>query len=176
MAKNSLLRRVLDLTTTVNLYHNHISAWDLTMQAPSGQNVTMSRGAQNSFAWDARMMANVRLPWGLSLQVTGRYNSERKEATGSRAAGWSVDAGLRKAFGNWSISLNARDIFDSRKWKSTIYGNGYSQYSESWHGGRTFRITVKYSFGNMKSKRPRDMEGEPIEDGSGYGNMEGMGE
>lgn len=176
VAKNSLFRRVLDLTTTVNLYQNHISAWDLTMQAPSGQNVTMGRGAQNSFAWDARMMANIRLPWGLSLQVTGRYNSEQKEATGSRAAGWSVDAGLRKAFGNWSISLNARDIFDSRKWKSTIYGNGYSQYSENWRGGRTFRITVKYTFGNMKSKRPSDMESEPIEDGSGYGNMEGMGE
>lgn len=172
--KNSLFKSILDLTTTVNLYNNHISGWSYALQAPSGQTVTMSRDAQNSFAWDARIMANVRIPWGISFQATGRYSSEHKTATGSHQGGWSVDAGLRKAFGNWSISLNVRDIFDSRKWKNTVIGPDYTQYTERWRGGRNFRLTVKYSFGNMKAKRPKHPQGEMMEDGSGYGGGEEM--
>lgn len=171
VGKNQLFKGWLDLTTTVNLYQSHISAWDYTIKAPSGRDVTMSGKQQNSFAWDARMMANVKLPWALSLQVTGRYSSEHKTATGSHQGGWSVDAGLRKVAGNWSFSLNCRDIFNSRRWKDTVNGIDYSQYSERWRQGRTLRLTVKYSFGNMKAKRDKNnSSAEPMEqDYSGEG-------
>ncbi len=172
VGKNSLFHNRLDLTTTVNLYHSYIGAWDYSMQAPSGQTVSMSGKKQNSFAWDARMMANVRLPWDISFQATGRYSSEHKTATGSHQGGWSVDAGLRKVLGNWSFSINVRDIFDSRKWKNTVYGADHTEYSERWRGGRNFRFTVKYSFGNMKGKRNKINGGEVPESGSGYGESE----
>lgn len=168
VGKNSLFRSHLDLTTTVNLYHSHIGAWDYTMTAPSGKPVSMSGKKQDSFAWDARIMANVRLPWDISFQATGRYSSEHKTATGSHQGGWSVDAGLRKVLGNWSFAINVRDIFDSRKWKNTVNGIDYSEYTERWRGGRNFRFTIKYSFGNMKGKRPRNAEQEIPESGSGY--------
>lgn len=171
VGKNSLFRNVLDLTTTVNLYHSHIGAWDYNVLADSGREISLGGKVQNSFAWDARMMANVRIPWDLSLQLTGRYSSEHKTATGSHQGGWSVDAGLRKTFGDWSISLNCRDIFDSRKFKETVNGNGYTQYSERWRGGRTFRITVKYSFGNMKAKRNKNHESSGMPS-SGYDQEE----
>ncbi len=159
VAKNSLFRSTLDLTTTVNLYQSHISAWTYNVISESGKEIALAGKAQNSFAWDARMMANVRLPWDLSLQVTGRYNSETKTATGSRQPGWSVDAGLRKVVGNWSFALNCRDIFNSRRWKDTVDVAGqYSQYNERWRGGRTIRLTVKYSFGNMKAKRSKNAD------------------
>lgn len=161
VAKNSLFRNVLDLTTTVNLYQSHISGWTYNVVAESGKEISLAGKVQNSFAWDARMMANVRLPWDLSLQLTGRYNSESKTATGSRQPGWSVDAGLRKVSGNWSFALNCRDIFNSRRWKNTINVDGqYTEFNERWNGGRTIRLTIKYSFGNMKAKRPKhsDME------------------
>ena len=164
VGKNQLFKGWLDLTTTVNLYHSYISAWDYSIEAPSGQTVTMSGKKQNSFAWDARMMANVKLPWDMSFQATGRYSSEHKTATGSHQGGWSVDAGLRKILGNWSFSLNCRDIFNSRKWKNTVNGIDYSQYSERWRSGRTLRLTIKYSFGNMKAKRDKHNSGdEPME-------------
>ena len=174
VGKNQLFKGWLDLTTTVNLYNSHISAWDYTIKAPSGQEVTMSGKKQNSFAWDARIMANVKLPWDLSLQATGRYSSEHKTATGSHQGGWSVDAGLRKVLGNWSFSLNCRDIFNSRKWKNTVNGNDYSEYSERWRAGRTLRLTVKYSFGNMKAKRDKHSNNsEPMEqDYNGEGGMQ----
>ncbi len=175
VVKNSFFRSRLDLTTTVNLYNTHISAWDYKMLVPESdpeQYVNISNGKQNSFAWDARMMANVKLPWSMSFQATGRYSSEHKEAQGTHQGGWSVDAGLRKIAGNWSISLNCRDIFDSRKFKNSIYGPGYTQYSKRWRGGRTLSLTIKYSFGNMKANnKNRNNSGEPM---SGSGYEEGM--
>ncbi len=166
VSKNSFFNR-LDLTTTVNLYNNHISGWNYDFLAESGNLIPLSGKKQNSFAWSARMMANVRLPWSLSLQATGNYNSKMLSAQGSRQGGWSVDLGLRRVFGAWSFSLNCRDLFDSRKFKSTTNGPDYTQYNERWRGGRTIRLTVKFSFGNMNAKPNKNGEGEPM-DGSGY--------
>lgn len=174
VVKNKLFKNWLDLTTTVNLYNNHISAWNMTFRSPIDNNdYELSGKERNSFAWDARMMASVKLPWGLSFQATGRYSSRMLTAQGSRQGGWSVDAGLRKNLGNWSFSLNCRDIFDSRKFKETIDGTNYTQYTERWRGGRSFRLTIRYSFGNMKAKpsRPQNMSEDSY---TGNYNMEEM--
>ena len=171
VSKNQLFANWLDLTTTVNLYNNHISAWNHTMHSVTGKDIELSNRSQNSFAWDARVMANVKLPWQLAFQATGRYSSAHKEAQGSHQGGWSVDLGLRKTLGNWSFSLNCRDLFDSRRFKNTTYGPGYEQHNERWRGGRQLRLTIKYSFGNMKGKRDRNNDIEPM-DTSGYGETE----
>lgn len=178
--KNSFFRSKLDLTTTVNLYNNHIGAWSYTGVAynpdpqlyPGERTFSLARGSQNAFAWDARMMANVKLPWGLSFQATGRYSSEHKEAMGTHQGGWSVDAGLRKIAGDWSFSLNARDIFDSRKFRSSTITDTYVQTNKRWRGGRTISLTIKYSFGNMKPKNnSRQNSVEPME--NNYNGDEG---
>lgn len=166
VSKNSLFNH-LDLTTTVNLYNNHISGWNYDFLAESGNLIPLSGKKQNSFAWSARMMANVKLPWSISLQATGNYNSKMLSAQGSRQGGWSVDLGLRRVFGAWSFSLNCRDLFDSRRFKSTTNGSDYTQYNERWRGGRTIRLTIKFSFGNMNAKPNKRGDGEPM-DGSGY--------
>ena len=172
VSKNNLFK-ILDLTTTVNLYNNHISAWSYVFNTDEKRRIEIGQDTQNSFAWDIRVMGSVKLPWQMSLQVSGNYSSSHLEAQGSHQGGWAVDAGLRKNAGNWSFSLNCRDIFDSRKFKSTINGIDYAQSTKRWRGGRTLRLTVKYSFGNMKPKRDRNsnMDAEPVE-GSGYGGEE----
>lgn len=172
VSKNQLFANWLDLTTTVNLYNNHISAWNYDIHSiATGRDIHLSNKSQNSFAWDARMMANVKLPWQLAFQATGRYSSSHKEAQGSHQGGWSVDLGLRKTVGDWSFSLNCRDVFNSRKWKNTTIGDNYEQYNERWRSGRQIRLTIKYSFGNMKAKRNRNQDMEPM-DTSGYGESE----
>lgn len=182
VVKNNLFRSHLDLTTTINLYNNHISAWNYTVRdnrgnvilTPEGEPLKLYGEKQNSFAWDIRCMATVRLPWSLNFQATGRYSSKHLEAQGSHQGGWSVDAGLRRAFGDWSVSISCRDIFDSRKFKTTVNGVDYSQYAERWRGGRRLQVTIKYSFGNMKSKpsrNQRNQQSEPM-DNSGYGGEE----
>ncbi|MCH5231583.1 MAG: TonB-dependent receptor family protein, partial [Muribaculaceae bacterium] len=170
VVKNNFFR-VIDLTTTVNLYNNHISAWTYNFYSLNNNPITLSGDKQDSFAWSIRAMAGVKLPWSLSFQANGGYNSSMLTAQGSRQGGWSVDIGLRKNFGNWSVAVNCRDLFDSRKFKSTTNGPGYTQYSERWRGGRTVRLTLKYSFGNMGNKKDMRDDVEPS-DGSGYGEMD----
>lgn len=172
VSKNSLFSSRLDLTTTVNLYNNCISEWNYDFHAESGNLIPISGKEQNSFAWSTRMMANVRLPWSLSVQATGNYNSKMLSAQGSRQGGWSVDLGVRRVFGAWSFSLNCRDLFDSRRFKSTTNGPDYTQFNERWRGGRTLRLTVKFSFGNMNAGQDKDMDAAPT-DGNGFeGGME----
>ena len=170
--KDQLFRNRLDLTTTVNLYDNHISSWTYDFVSDNGSIVPLSGRKQNSFAWDARMMGTVRLPWSMSVQATGSYNSKRLTAQGSRQGGWSVDLGIRKNLGSWSFALNCRDIFDSRHWKSTTNGPDYTQFSERWRGGRIVRLTIKYSFGNMKQKQG-PQEGGPDSSNDFGGDMGG---
>lgn len=173
IVKNNLFNNVLNLTTTANLYNNHVSSWHLDFPLDNGLTVPIEGTSRNSFAWDIRCMAQVRLPWDISFQATGRYNSKHLTAQGDHGASWSVDAGLRKSVGNWSFSLNCRDIFDSRKMHNNTYGVtadgiAYHQESKRWHSGRNLRFTVKYSFGNMRAKPNKNtME---VMDGSGYGD------
>lgn len=168
VVKNSFFNNKFDLTTTANLYNYHLDAWAIDFDH-EGTMIPVSGKKQDSFSWDIRCTAGVRLPWGISFQATGRYNARQISAQGTREPGWSVDAGLRKSVGDWSFSINCRDIFDSRKRHSFTYGDGYSQESERWRGGRRIQFTVKFSFGNMKAQRNKNNAvGEPI-DSSGYG-------
>ncbi|MCM1318992.1 MAG: TonB-dependent receptor [Muribaculaceae bacterium] len=181
VAKNNLFNNILSLTTTANLYNNHVSAWTLDFLTPTGTVATVTGDKRNSFAWDIRCMAQVRLPWDIGFQVTGRYNSKRLNAQGERGAGWGVDLGLRKNLGNWTFSINCRDLFNSRKMHSYTYGiaediNGhklnYTQEDKRWRSGRQINITVKFSFGNMRSKLSKQqmMQQGEVMDSSGYGS------
>lgn len=173
VGKNSFWRGKIDLTTTVNLYNNHISAWSALFHTPSGNELTVSGKSRDSFAWDARMMFSVKLPWQLSFQATGRYASVQYSAQGTRQPGWSVDCGLRKSVGDWSFSLSVRDLFDSRKFKNTVEEFNYTQDTSRWRGGRQIQLTVKWSFGNMKRKR-NDAGADYSEPTSGSGYEESV--
>jgi outer membrane receptor protein involved in Fe transport len=163
--KNRLFK-ILDLTTTVNLFYYKLDDFSYM---PEGAVSPVTGEAQEDFSWNARMIANVALPKSYSLQLNGSYNAREVVAQGYRRSNYSLDGGIRKSFNDLSVSINARDILDSRKRKMVTSGAGFEQISENWWGGRQFGITLTYSFGNMKGKRPQNREPQG---GSDY-NMEG---
>lgn len=169
VGKNKLFRK-LDITTTVNLFYYKLDGFSYLIndQVITGE-------PDENFSWNARMTASVMLPWGITMQATCRYNAKRIVAQGHREPNYSVDLGFRKSFGkNWSLSVNARDLLDSRGWHSVTENNGFYRDSESSHGGRRFGFTLTYSFGNMKAKMPKRKQQEMPT--NGYSDMEGMGE
>ena len=86
-----------------------------------------------------------------------------------------LDLGLRKMFNkNWSLSVNARDILDSRGHHSITSNENFWRNTRNSHGGRTFGFTLTYSFGNMKASMPKRKPQEVPS--SGYDEMGGMGE
>ncbi|MCD8193254.1 MAG: outer membrane beta-barrel family protein [Tannerellaceae bacterium] len=129
---------------------------------------------QSDLSWNARMIANVKLPKSYTLQLNGNYNSRQVTSQGYRRSNYSLDGGIRKTFKDISVSLNARDILDSRKWSSVTSGTGFEQVSEGWWGGRQVGITVTYSFGNMKPKRDNNRRNNnPDGNIGGYEDMNG---
>ncbi len=171
VGKNRLFK-ALDLTTTVNLFYYKLDAFKYIINGE-----TITGNADENFSWNARMTANVMLPWGISFQATGRYDAKRIVAQGYREPSYSLDLGLRKMFNqHWSISVNARDILDSRGRKTITANDSFYRYSENSHGGRRFGFTLTYNFGNMKAKKPNPKQMQEMQTGGGYDEMGGMGE
>ena len=169
VGKNRLFK-VVDLTTTVNLFYYKLDAFKYII---NGHEITGN--ADENFSWNVRMTANVMLPWGISMQVTGRYDAKRIVAQGYREPSYSLDLGFRKMFNqNWSLSINARDLLDSRGRKTITTNDSFYRYSENSHGGRRFGFTLTYSFGNMKAKMPKRKQQEMPS--GGYSEMDGMGD
>lgn len=155
VGKNNLFSR-LDLTTTVNLYYSKLDGFSYL---PPGATEPVTGKPEENFSWNARMIANVILPYAVSLQVTGNYNSKQVIAQGYRKPTYSLDAGIRKTFFDrkLSLSINARDLLDSRKRHTVTSGPSFYQDDQSWRGGRTFGFTLTYSFGNMRAKKQKPL-------------------
>lgn len=150
IGKNKLFR-ILDLTTTVNLFYYKLDAFRYVI---NGHEIIGN--ADEDFSWNARMTASVMLPWSITMQITGRYNARRIIAQGYREPDYMLDIGLRKTFNkNWSLSINARDLLDSRSRHSITINDNFHRDSKNSHGGRSFGFTLTYNFGNMKAKMPR---------------------
>lgn len=148
IGKNRLFKK-LDLTTTLNLFYYKLDGFKYNI---AEQEIT-GEGDEN-FSWNARMTASLMLPWSITMQATGRYNAKRIVAQGYREPSYTVDLGLRKSFNQkWSISINVRDLFDSRGWHTVTGDENFHRDAENRHGGRRFGATLTYSFGNMKAKR-----------------------
>ena len=167
IGKNKLFK-ILDLTTSINLFYYKLDAFKYTIY---GHEITGD--ADENFSWNARMTASVILPWSVTMQVTGRYNARRIVAQGFREPDYMLDIGLRKTFNqNWSLSLNARDLLDSRSRHSVTINDNFYRDSKNSHGGRSFGFTLTYNFGNMKAKMPKRKPQEIPNSGyDEYGDM-----
>ena len=51
------------------------------------------------------MMASLILPYDISIQITGNYNSKRVITQGYRKPSFGIDFGLRKNFFNKALTL-----------------------------------------------------------------------
>jgi outer membrane receptor protein involved in Fe transport len=166
------LFRILDLTTTVNLYYYRLDGFTYLVE---NTGVTVNGNPQSDFAWDAKMIANVMLPAGITLQMTGDYRAKQPVAQGYVKARYSMDAGLRKSFDKFSLSLSGRDLFKSRRRQSVTSGDGFWQDADNWRFGRNINLTLTYNFGNTRPKRQDPRRRQQDEGGSGY-DTEGGGE
>lgn len=151
VAKNRLFQ-VLNLTSSLNFFYSKLDS----AKYIDNNNIVLAKIPQQElFSWNARIMANFALSKSFFGQITGEYNAPRLIAQGKELSNFAVDLGLRKTFLDKKFNLNlmVRDVFDSRRRQSTTYGEGYSQTSYSYWGGRMIGLTLTYNFGNMKPKQ-----------------------
>lgn len=154
VVKNKLFD-FIDLTTTINMYYSKLNGFNYYMQSVDA---LVSGESEENFAYDAKVIANFMLPCEISLQLTGSYRSGQTIAQGTREPTYRLDAGIKKSFldGKINLALTARDLLDSRHRHTITSGAGFTQESESWRQGRNVRLTISYSFGNMRGKKNGD--------------------
>lgn len=162
------LWRILDLTTTINAYYYKLDGFSTTVE---GQTVT-GEGNEN-FAWDARLLASLILPYNISVQATGNYRSRSVITQGHRNANGSLDLGLRKTFLNkrFALAVNWRDVFNTRHFENYTEGPTFWRHQKNWRDPR-LNVQLTWNFGNMKQKkRPErdDMQGGGDDEGGGFG-------
>ena len=147
--KNKLFR-ILDLTTSANAYYYKLNGFTYAID---GQTVTGKE--DHNFAWNARMTASVILPYDISIQGTGRYESRQVITQGYRRPSYSIDLGARKNFFNkmFTLAVNCRDLLNSRQWETFTSGDNFTRHQINRRGGRRVNFTLTWNFGNMKQKR-----------------------
>ncbi len=169
VAKNKFFS-FFDLTTTANVYYQHIDGFDYLID---NQHVTGD--SDHSMAWSLRLMGMFQLPADISLQATGNFRSRQVVAQGFRRSNYNVDLGLRKTFFNrkLSLSLSLRDVFNSRKFRVVTESDLFVRNQKGWRGGRTLQVTLTWNFGNMKRKpqQRRDQDEGGAGAGEGDTNM-----
>ena len=174
IGKNHLWR-ILDLTTTLNGYYYKLDGFSYVID---GQTVTGE--GNESFTWDARLLASVILPYDISFQATGNYRSRGVITQGYRRSNASLDLGFRKTFLNkkLAVAINWRDVFGSRHWENYTSSDTFWRHQKNWRDPRV-NIQITWNFGNMNNnkRRPNAEEGQGGEDltpsyDSGQGGME----
>lgn len=74
------------------------------------------------------------------------------------------------------VSLSCNDPFETKKYQtSQTWGPGFSTSSESWRYGRSFRLSVQWSFGKMQAQVKKAKRGISNDDGGSGGNKGGSG-
>lgn len=107
--------------------------------------------------WSARLNTRMRFKRGLSLQGTFNYRGENQSGQTLTKAQKSLDFGISKDLlkDKANVSINARNILDSRIQEEIVLGENYRLESEGKRMGRRFSATFTYRFNRKKNERDR---------------------
>ena len=167
IGKNKLFR-ILDLTTTLNGYYNNLDGFTYVID---GQTVTGE--GDNSFSWDARMLASLILPYDISIQTTVNYRSRGVITQGYLKPNASVDIGIRKNFFNkkMAVAFNWRDVFGTRKWDNYTESDTFWRHQKNWRDPMV-NLQVTWNFGNMGNQ---NKDREELQQGGGGESRQSFG-
>lgn len=152
------LLKAWNFTGNVNLYQSHIDAIPAYGIAKT-----------SGFSWNANLTNNFTLPYNITLQIKGDYNSSEVQAQGRRKAMYGIDGGAKYDFPNKkaSLSMNVRDIFNTRKFGALNQDQYTITEFQRYQKGPNGNITFSYRFGKTtfmkKSKKPEQQEMKPDE-------------
>jgi outer membrane receptor protein involved in Fe transport len=126
------------------------------------------------FSWDANVTNNITLPYHITLQVRADYRSAQVMAQGKRNAMYGMDAGLKYDLPNKqsSLSLNVRNVLNSRNWSMTTNANNTLVDFERNMRGPVASLTYSYRFGKTTfAKKPKKAEPQQDQQGPDEGTF-----
>jgi len=122
-------------------------------------------GAKNT-SWYARFSSKVTLPLAIDWQTSAFYRGARQQAQSDTEGIFSLDLAFSKEILNKkaTISLNVRDLLNSRKYQSVTTTDFYSSYSEFQWRQRQINLSFIYRFNQMLNNKERSNRGNGGDD------------
>ena len=107
--------------------------------------------------WFARINSRMRFKKGLSTQVSFNYRGRNENGQTLQKAQYHSDFAISKDLFNdkGALTLNVRNIFDSRIQDRVVTGENFRLESESIRVGRRISLTFVYRFNRKKGQRDR---------------------
>ena len=108
-----------------------------------------------TFTLSSRINSQMTFWDDFTFQLSGFYRAPEREPQRYRKAFYMIDTGLSKELfeGNGTLSFSVRDLFNTRKWRTTTSGEGFEYDSEFQWRTRTFRLTLDYRL-KKRDKKP----------------------
>jgi len=159
--------KALRLSSSFNFYQFETDGVDRFINSDN-EEVIVDYSTKNT-SWFTRLTARVKLPASIEWQTRGMYMGPRKTAQSDRKGMVMVSMAFSKDIlkNNGTISLNASDLFNTRKRQSTNYTATTITEGEFQWRERQITATFTYRF-KQKKKRAR---GGSYEGGEGEGGM-----
>jgi outer membrane receptor protein involved in Fe transport len=143
-----------NITSNVNVYQGFIKGGIIVVNGKAAPPIDDTK----SFAYNGNLTSNFQLPLNLSGQLRVDYQAPQAIAQGRSKANSGVDAALKYEFykRKASLSLNGRDIFNTRKFgyvtDDALFHNNVDRRFQS----RTFLFTLSYRLGSKDLGKGRD--------------------
>ena len=163
---NLSLKQVININGSVSLYHMKFEK-DPEFQLPGLET--------EDFSWRSRFNVTYTTPWKGRLQVNGFYNAKSITAQGESEGFAVFNGAYRQDFldRKFTVTLQARDIFQSMNFERTFYLEQNEGTSSFKRESPVITLTLSYKINNYKNRqRDRNMEGEGNFESEGGGESD----
>ncbi len=124
---------------------------------------------RNNFTYIAKLSSNIKLPKRTELQLSYNYRGPQVFPQGIMRPMHGLDAAVKATFlkGKGTLSFNANDVFDTRRFAVNSEDPGFNQqFIRKWET-QTFFLGFSYRFGNAKPMMNNNRKRERMDEGGG---------
>lgn len=114
-----------------------------------------------SLAGNMRFTSKWALPKDFAVQAAVMYRSPQKQSQGRSLSMTSLDISASKDLfkKKATISINVRDVFNTRRWRSETITSEFTRYNEFQWATRQVILTFSYRFGTQTKQQKRNNGG-----------------
>ena len=132
----------LDIQPSEVLKCSQSFAWNFTQFDQEDDLIRFNRVG----AWQIRLKQQLRLKKDWIIDLSEFYRSDKVEAQAKDLAQFFIDIGIRKSFGQGkgTLTINWSDIFNTRVFRSTIWGDDFTLENRFKFQTRRITLGMKY--------------------------------
>lgn len=120
----------------------------------------------NNLSWFTRFSSKITLPYEIDWQTNAYYIGPRQNAQNKTKGIFSMDVAVSKEIfkDKATVSLNVRDVFNSRIFRRTTETESFFSNNESQWRVRQINLSLLYRFNQQKKRSSNDFNNDDFEE------------